>query len=275
MIYHLVTGDLAAAPLKEAIALQAGLDGDVIVMKDVLSVGPLKRDDGQTFSAMRTDFWQLVAPFEKSLPPVDDLERLLETGNELSKNPDARVWIWMAPLPADICMYLWSLKYLNKYADRLYVVNIAGLPFLDKEQKLFFPRSIADILPEQIVKASKLARLVNATEIEIDNDEWARLVHENGGIRVMEGGKKLSSKPESFYDAQLIGFCTHQYQKASRVANQAITKFNIPTGDYYLGWRLRQIFESGKLIVQGDPNGKMKDYEVKIPGEDQQLELGL
>ena len=275
MIYHLITGDHAATPLKEAIALADNMLGEVVVMKDVLSVGPLKKEEGQKFSELRSAFWQQVAPVEKTPIEVDDLERLLETGNQLAKDPTAKIWIWMAPLPADVCMYLWCLKYLDKYADRLYVVNTSGLPFLDADGKMFFPKSIADILPAQVVKASKLARLINATEIEIDCDEWQRLNIENGMVRVLEGGKKISSKPETHYDNQLTGFCTHQYQKASKVINQAITKHNIPTGDYFLGWRLRQLFESGKLIIQGDPNGKLKDYEVKVPGDDQQLELGL
>ena len=275
MIYHLITGDLAAAPLTDALNSDSGFSGEVVVMKDVLSVGPLKKEDGQSFSVLRSEFWQQVAPFEKSPIEVNDLDRLIETANQLAKNPADSIWIWIAPLPADLCMYFWCLKYLGKYCDRLYVVNIAGLPFLDENGKLFFPKSIAEILPTQIVKASKLARLINATELEMDQDEWERLMFENGGVRVLEGNKKIASKPESHYDQSLLAFCTHQFQKATRIIGQAIQKYGIPTGDYYLGWRLRQLYETGRLILQGDPNGKIKDYDVKIPGEDQQLELGL
>jgi Protein of unknown function/Domain of unknown function (DUF1835) len=275
MIYHLVCGDLAATPIQQACTDNDVMTGEVVVMKDVLSVGPLQRDGIQSFSALRSEFWQKVAPYEKAPIEVNDLERLLEVGNALSKNPSAQAWIWIAPLPADVCMYLWCLQYLEKYAERLNVVNIAGLPFLDAESRMFFPKSIAEIRPEQILKAAKLARPLNQTELEMDHEEWDRLVHENGGLRTLEGGKKIHSRPENYYDTQLIGFCTHQFQKAAKVAGQAIARFGIPTGDYFLGWRLRELFEAGKLIAQGDPNGKLKDWEIKIPGEDQQLELGI
>ena len=132
MIYHIVTGDLAAAPLKEAIIAEPSMAGEVIVIKDVLSVGPLKKEEGQKFSELRSAFWQQIVINEKNPVQVDDMERLLETSLEVSKNEDARIWVWIAPWPADICTYYWVLKYLGKYPTRFYVVNIAGLPFLDE-----------------------------------------------------------------------------------------------------------------------------------------------
>jgi hypothetical protein len=265
MIYHIVTGDLAAAPLKDAIVIEPSMAGEVVVMKDVLSVGPVRKADGQKFSDMRTEFWQTVFSNEKMPMPVDDLERLLHTGNELSKNDNAKIWLWMAPLPADISMYYWALAYLHKYTGRVWVINIAGLPFLDDAGKIFYPKSIADIQPAQLVKARRLARPVTASETETDVEEWQKMTRENAGIRVHETGKRLSSKSEAFYDDKLISFCSHQYQKASRITSQAISKFLIPTGDMYLGWRLRKIAGTGKLQLQGDATKSLKDFEVKLP----------
>jgi hypothetical protein len=170
----------------------------------------------------------------------------------------------MAPLPADICTYYWVLSYLGKYIGRIFVVNIAGLPFLDDSGKLFYPRSIAEIMPRELVKARKLARPITPSELETDAEEWARLIRENGGNRIHEGGKKLTSKNENYYDAVLTGCCTEQYQKASRVINQAMAKSNIPTGDLYLGWRLRKMAEAGLLQLQGDTLKSIRDYDVKL-----------
>ena len=275
MIYHIVTGDFTAAPLKEAITQDPAMEGEVIVMNDILNVGPIQKEEGQKFSELRSAFWQQVAPNDKNPIQVSDLERLLETGNELSKNEDAKIWLWIAPWPADMCLYHWTLKYLGKYIGRLFVVNIAGLPFLDENGKVFFPKNISEIMPRELIKAKRLARAVTLPELETDGEEWRKLIAENSGIRTHEGGKRLLSKSEDFYDQQLISFCSHQYQKASKIINQALVRYNIPTGDVYLGWRLRQMFDAGRLELQGDTTKLLKDFEVKLPGDGTNAQYSL
>ena len=94
-----------------------------------------------------------------------------------------------------------------------------------------------------------------------------KLVEENAGIRTHEGGKKLASRNEDHYDAQLLSFCSQQFQKASKVVKQALTKYGLPTGDVHLGWRLKMMAEQGKLMLQGDLFKSNTDFEVRIPGE--------
>jgi hypothetical protein len=275
MIYHIVIGDLAAIPLKEAIAAEHAMEGEVVVMKDVLSVGPLQKSEGQKFSELRTVFWQEVVVSDRNSLQVDDLERLLEVSLELSRNEAARVWLWLAPLPADMCTYLWTLKYLGKYTGQFFVINIAGLPFLDVNGKVYYPHSIAEILPRELIKAKRLARPVTLSEMETDGEEWARLVGENAGIRTHEGGKKIMSRGENFYDQQLISFCLHQYQKASKIVGQTIARYNIPTGDLYLGWRLRRMADAGRLELQGDTAKSLKDFDIKLPGDGTNAQISL
>jgi len=265
---------MAAEPLKRAISAESSMQGEVIVIKDVLSVGPIARHEGEKFSELRSRFWQHTMPYERNIV-VNDLECLLETGNALSQNHSASIWIWMAPLPADICTYFWVLQYLARHSERLFVLNLSGLPFLDNNGALFFPKSISELSSRELVKARKLARLLTPAELEADKEEWPHLVKENAWIRVLEGGKKIESKPANHYDAFLLSFCTAQYQKASRVVGQSISRYNIPTGDVFLGWRLREMHTAGKLLVLGDPAGRLKDFEVRLPGEEQQLELPL
>lgn len=275
MIYHIVTGDIAAGPLNIALGTEPSMEGQVVVMKDVLSVGPLQKEEGQKFSELRSAFWQEVVINEKNPIVVDDLERLSEVSIALANDPDAKAWIWIAPWPADVCTYHWALKYLGQYMGRLFVINIAGLPFLDEQGKVFFPKSIGEIQPKELVKARKLARAVTPAELEVDGEEWRKLVKENGGIRIHEGGKRLTSKSEEHYDNQLISFCSHQYQKASKVVSQALARYNVPTGDLYLGWRLRKMVESGRLELQGDTTKALKDFEVKMPGDGSNAQYSL
>ncbi len=263
MIWHIVTGDMAAAPLNAAIE-QSGVDDKVIVIKDVLSVGPLQKAEGQKFSEMRSAFWNDVINHEKTPVEADDMERLLQLTLDATKDETAQVWIWTAPSPSDMCTYLWTLKYLGKLRGRLYIVSIAGLPFLDENGKLFFPKGLGEVTAKEVIKARKLARLVTPAELELDSEEWERLVNENGGIRTLEGSKKIVSRSEEHYDNLLLAACNSQYQKASKVIHQAMTKTFIPTGDTYLGWRLRKMAEKGAIHMQGDVTKGLKDFEVKL-----------
>lgn len=267
MIYHIVVGDMAAQPLQDAINEEETMSGEVVVLRDILHVGPIKKDQGQSFSQMRTAFMQEVVNDEKVTVEVDDLERLLKVTTQLNNNPNDVVWLWMAPWPADVCAYYWMLQHMAKHLERFYVLNLAGLPFLDEEGKVYYPKNISEILPKELIKARKLARPVTPAELEVDGEEWANLTEANDGMRLLEGGKKLYPRQASYYDEKLLSFCSHQMQKAQRIANQTIKKLNVPTGDLYLGWRLRKMVESETLIAEGNLNKTLKDFSVKLSGD--------
>ena len=48
--------------------------------------------------------------------------------------------------------------------------------------------------------------------------------------------------------------------------NQTISKLSVPTGNLYLGWRLRKLIENSTLEVMGDTNKTLRDFSVKLPG---------
>lgn len=268
MIYHLVVGDMAAEPLCEAIQNEPSMEGEVFVLKDLLHIGPIKRGEQQKFSDLRSAYWQQMILDEKEPPVVDDQERLIAMSNKLRENEEAQVWFWMAPWPADVCAYYWTLLQLQKYLDRFHLLNLAGLPFLDEEGKVFYPKNVSEIQPKELIKARKLARAVTPAELEVDGTEWEKLVEENAGIRVLEGGKKLTSKEEGHYDSTLKGLLQQQYQKAHKVVYNALRKHDVPTADTHLGWRLCVMAEAGELQLEGDTTKTLKDYSVKLPGGD-------
>ncbi|NDC42625.1 MAG: DUF1835 domain-containing protein [Chitinophagia bacterium] len=264
MVYHIVTGDFAAEAIRKGLAGSPdSAEHSIVVLKDILNVGPLLKRDGQRFSDLRTQFWHEVAPADKPLV-VDDLERLLTTCNELSRFEAHELWIWTGGLPADICAYYLLMRYASRYIGKLNIVNTGGLPFLDDNGRLFFPRSIAELNAREIGKALKLVRPITASEAETDKDEWDKLVHENGGIRVLEGARKLVSKPIDLCDKQLLAFCTGQFQKANKIISLAMAQFNMPVGDLFLGWRLKKMVDDGRLQLQGDANGLPKEFEIKL-----------
>lgn len=257
---------MAAQPLAEAVNTEPSMQGQVLALKDILHVGPIKKAAGQSFSQLRSEFWKEVVNDEKQDTTVNDLERLLEITTQLNNNTEDVVWLWMAPWPADVCAYYWMLNYMSKHLERFYVLNLSGLPFLNEEGKVYYPKNMSEILPRELIKARKLARQVTPAELEIDGEEWLNMTTENAGMRLLEGGKKLYTREESYYDEKLLSFCSHQFQKGHRIVNQTISKLSVPTGDMYLGWRLRKLVENGTLLSEGDVSKTLRDFSVKLPG---------
>lgn len=272
VIFHLVVGDEAARPLREAVESEESMAGEVVVLKDILHVGPLVRSQGESFGAMRSRFWNDVLPHEKEPTIVPDEGRILEVSNALHNSSDAQVWVWMAGAPGDVCAYHWLLGYLAKHGEKFKLVSAGGLPFLNASGAVFYPRGFSEVEPRELVKARRLARSLATGEAEIDGENWVALVEQDTGLRIHEGGKKLLSRPVDFYDKTLQSYLTAQPQKASRVVSTALSKNYLPPGDLWLGWRLRMMAEAGAVAVIGDATRPLKEWEVQLAGHTQLLE---
>ena len=61
-----------------------------------------------------------------------------------------------------------------------------------------------EIQPKELLKAKKLARPITMSEFEVDPDEWKKLCAENATVRILEGGKKIVSREETFYDSEIM-----------------------------------------------------------------------
>ncbi len=97
----------------------------------------------------------------------------------------------------------------------------------------------------------------------MDPDEWAKTCSEDRGVRLLEGGKKLLSVGYDYYDAALTKFITGDWQKASKIIHQFLSKSTETTGDAYLLWRLKEMIAQDMFDVQGKLEN-MKEFEVKL-----------
>ena len=267
MIYHLTVGDLAANHLKAAFP-----DETIIPLRDVLNVGPIRRADGQRFSELRTTFWQeATGNADKPVEPVDDLERVLTATTALNNDDEPRIWIWLGQIPADICAYYWLLPLLRKHAGRIDVLSLAGLPFLNDDKQVFFPKSFAEVSPTELHKARRLARPVTGGEWETDGDVWARLTDEDSGMRMLHGVRDLQSAGADAHDALLLAQCTGAPQKGARVIAQAMKAGATGVGDVFLRWRLRHMAAEGSIALREHAKPG-RDFEVTLPGDDSAAE---
>lgn len=287
-LVHIVFGQSSVPVLNEAVAMDEKMSGEIRCFEDDLSVGPLFILDTKEGRAGRKQFWMQLAGValpaiteaETEMPaapvmPADeapeDADRFQALKAQLKENPDLEVWIWAGQNARDVCGYYWLVSQLYDFAGRIHIIYLNNLPFLNEKGAVFYPTHLHQILPKEFLKAKKLARAISLAEYELDGDEWHRLMNENAGIRLLEGGKKIKGEPTLFYDKELLAQSGKEFVKAWRVVQQVTGKLKYPVMDQFLGWRLKELIREGKLESKGELK-TIRDFEVKLPGENTPVE---
>lgn len=264
---HIVFNEADVNVLKQAIELDETLQGEIVQIHDDFAVGPIQDIYiGEGIEARR-NWWTTVLgnsdlQGEHLKEEKNDLSIIAHVVGTLRRNEDEVLWIWAAQNKHDVCGYYWLLYYLKEFQGKVQILYLNNLPFLNDKGQVFYPNWLSEIPAKEFLKAKKLAREITLSEFEVDPDEWAKLCTENGGVRILEGGKKLVSEDENFYDSELKKYVTADWQKASKIIHQFLSKAKHTTGDMYLLWRLKKMIEQDLFDVQGKV-GNMKDFEIK------------
>jgi hypothetical protein len=264
---HIVFNEADIAVLNQAMELEESLRGEIRQVKDDFAVGPLKDIYTEEGIEFRKQWWLSVLAGgdldgKGGIVLTDDAGMVAGLQEQLRAHPEEIVWIWAAQNKHDVSGYYWLMSQLKEFQGRVYILYLNNLPFLNEKGQLFYPDWISQILPKEMIKAKRLARLITSSEFEVDPDEWTRLCNEEKRVRLLEGGKKLVQKEEDFYDGELKNYITADWQKASKIIHQFLSKAKHTTGDMFLLWRLKQLLQTDLYDVQGDVK-YMKDFEVK------------
>jgi hypothetical protein len=203
---------------------------------------------------------------EKLVGSFDDRETVKELKNKLDADTLLEAWIWMGQNQHDVTGYFWLVRQLKGYQGRIMILYLNNLPFINEKGQLFYPWNVHDILPKEAVKAKKLARPITLSEFEVDPDEWKKLSEENAVVRILEGGKKIIGKEETFYDGEIMKNITAEWQKAWRVLGNTLHRMKIKTGDVYLMWRMKHLINEGKIEIMGNMDEGWKAFDMRLPG---------
>jgi len=267
---HIVFNEPDIEVLQKAIELDETLQGEIKIIRDDYAVGPLKNVYlGEGIEA-RKQWWREVLEGSESegrvdSGEVDDYKTAAELVGTMRRNPDEIIWLWVAQNKHDVSGYFWILHYMKEFQGRVFILYLNNLPFINEKGLIFYPSWLSQIPPKEYLKAKKLARPITLSEFEVDPDEWTKLCNEDKGVRILEGGKKLVQEDYNFYDDELKKFISTDWQKASKVIHQFLTKAKHTTGDLYMLWRMKKLIEAGEYDVQGNLKG-MKDFEIKAVG---------
>jgi Protein of unknown function/Domain of unknown function (DUF1835) len=265
---HIVFNEADVKVLQEAIALDETLLGEVIQIKDDYAVGPLSNIYIGEGIEERKRWWHDVligGDYEASVESgdVDDYKTAASLVGTLRRDEEETIWIWAAQNKHDVCGYYWLLHYMKEFQNRVFILYLNNLPFINEKGNIFYPDWLHQIPAKEFLKAKKLAREITPSEFEVDPDEWTKICEENKGVRLLEGGKKLQQVDYDFYDAELKKFVTGEWQKVSKIINNYLSKAKNTTGDAYLMWRLKTLAAQQVFETQGGVKN-VKDLEFKI-----------
>lgn len=274
---HIVFNESEVGLMKQVIEMDETLAGEVIQIKDDFAVGPLQGIDTEEGWQARLDWCKRLlqgSPYGDSLVgSFDDRVTVTQLKAKLDENPEEELWIWMGQNQHDVTGYYWLMPQFRDYQGRVMVLYLNNLPFINEKGQIFYPSWLHEIQPKEFTKAKKLARPITLSEFEIDPDEWRKIVEENAVVRILEGGKKIAGKDETFYDNEILKNLTPEWQKATRVLTNTLHRMKIKTGDVFIMWRMKDLISRGRIEVMGDINKGWKDFDVKLPGTKQAEEV--
>ena len=264
---HIVFNEEDVAVLKTAIALDETLAGDVVFLADDYAAGPLANANTIAGANERAQWWQMLA----NNAPVDDavsdgatpdLQTAAGLVGQMRRDEEEQIWIWAAQNAHDVSGYYWLLHFMAAFQERVFILYLNNLPFINEKGGIFYPQWLHQIPAKEFLKARKLARPITPAEFEVDSSEWEKLTAADLHIRVLEGGKKLAQHQIDFFDNDLRQLVTADWQKASKVLQHFLVKSKQTVNPKFLLWRLTTLAQLEQIDIQSKtPNAK--EFEVK------------
>lgn len=263
---HLVFDEQGGEQIRQSFELEAENEGEIIVLEDNYSIGPVANLEEPEGWQARKSWWQMVNMLSEDEQPevmASDKMKLHNLLQRLEAEEDTALWIWMGQNERDVAGYYYVISQLMDYQGRIYVLYLNNLPFIDEKGHLFYPRRLSEILPKEFVKAARLARIVTLSEFELDPEQWEQLAAAEGDVRLLEGGKKLIVKGHDYYDKIILDILGSATMKLSRLLSLLASKGKLELPEYYLSWRVRSLIDQGQIISQGDIAKGAKNVSLK------------
>lgn len=262
---HLVFNEADVKLMKEAMSSDAALEGEILLIRDDFAIGPLSDIYSEAGREARKAWWnELTLPGEARQNQIlrEDTETMKLITDALGEDENEIVWIWAAQNAHDVCGYYWVLPFLKEFHGRIFILFLNNLPFINDKGGIFYPTKLEEIPAREFIKAKKLAREINLSEFEVDPDEWQKICQENKGIRILEGGKKITQADYDCYDTELRRFVMPDWQKALKIMQNFRQKSKHQVTEGFLYWRIKHLLDIGKFEAQGNI-AKLKDLELK------------
>src|ERR1700676_3874808 len=153
-MFHIVFDSRGAGLLNAAMDLDETLDGEVILIHDDYSVGPIQDLFSSEGRVERKKWWNEIRQ-EVSDSPMEESDSgaLTKILQRMAEEEFDQIWIWVAPNVKDVSGYFWLISQLKEFSGRVYILSLNNLPFINEKGNVFYPASLSEIPAREFVKA--------------------------------------------------------------------------------------------------------------------------
>ncbi|MEY4661032.1 MAG: hypothetical protein RLZZ42_984 [Bacteroidota bacterium] len=145
---HIVFNEPDVEVISKAIALDEGLQGELVLVRDDYAVGPLNEIYLPEGIEARKDWWRMVLRGTEAEQTVDEgkvndplvVHQLLQS---MTDNPEEVIWIWAAQNKHDVCGYYWLMSQLQVFQGRVFILYLNNLPLSTRREIFFIPNGSA------------------------------------------------------------------------------------------------------------------------------------
>jgi hypothetical protein len=235
MRINLVQGHSAGGLLRRA-CRQFGLPGEVRVIDDELSVGPLSDDQ------VRNEWWRTVyGPYPEAHQPslYDQWQAICDDIGAAGE-----LVLWSSDSARDYVFGRMAAFMLGGRAAILQVLvppsgKLEGVPFHG---------------PDVLAGMESNRRALTTIEVASWGESFANQLRQSSGIRLLHEDS-ITARPENAFDEYLLERCPLDWTKWYRPIGEAIADCDGQNliGDAFFSWRLRLLVEAGRVEAQGDP----------------------
>jgi hypothetical protein len=248
MRINLVQGRRAGGLLRRA-CRNFGLPGEVRVVDDDLSVGPLQ--DDQT----RNEWWVTVCgPYPEAHQP-SVYAQWQAIGDGLGDAANELV-LWSSNSARDFVFERMAAFMLSDRSSALFYVrvpasgNLEGVPFHN---------------PDALAKMDGDKLALTASEAATWRDSFASHLRPSSGVRMLRHGS-AAALPDSALDEFLLERCPREWTKWYRTIGNAMADCDGQNliSDAFFSWRLRLLVVAGRVETQGNPMSSEDPKDVLV-----------
>src|SRR6266700_1859839 len=127
-MFHIVFDSRGAELFNTTKDLDEALDGEVILIQDDYSVGPIQNLFSDEGLAERNRWWDDIRQ-EVSRPAAEEsdsgtLKKILQ---RMEEEEFDQICIWTAPNVRDVSGYYWLIAQLKEFSGRIYLLSLNNL----------------------------------------------------------------------------------------------------------------------------------------------------
>ncbi|UPT62638.1 MAG: DUF1835 domain-containing protein [Hyphomonadaceae bacterium JAD_PAG50586_4] len=248
MRINLVCGHSAGGMLRQAVR-DFGLPGEVRVIDDDLSLGPLHDDK------TRNEWWLTVyGPWRAVAYQPDLYNQWQAVRDHLGKVSE--LVLWSSNSARD---HVFERMAASMLGDRVTIFRVLA-PACGKLEGVSFHN------PDALAGMEQSKREIGPTEAGNWAASFSNHLRQSHGIRVLQQGA-IVARPENHLDEYLLERCPLEWTKWYRPIGNAMADGDGQNliSDAFLSWRLRLLVEAGRVEAQGDltPFESLKDVLVR------------